>query len=100
MKPASMLQRISFSLLALCAAAFMVVSALPHDHEGSHASHPAQACRLCKLENSYKAAPPPAAHALAAAVVAHAVTLDVAESLCTAAVDPAASPRAPPAPPV
>lgn len=46
-------------IVGIGVAAFVCAATLPHHHETSSVSHQAAACRLCKIEQGWSAAPTP-----------------------------------------
>ena len=43
--------------LSVSAAVLLAAVGLPHHHDGAMASHPAQSCRVCKIQEDGAAAP-------------------------------------------
>ena len=90
--------RRAIGVLASVLAAALLTVGLPHQHDHtSSASHPAQSCRICRVQESFSATPPSSAlqHLLAVSAVFRAVTPQTVVS--TATVDRSTGPRAPPA---
>ncbi|MBI4343050.1 MAG: hypothetical protein HY599_06755 [Candidatus Omnitrophica bacterium] len=91
------MRRLLAPVLALGTAAVLLAVGLPHRHShNASASHPAQSCRVCKVQETFSATPPSAAirHALPMPVVCWALTPSPA--FHASAVLSSASPRAPP----
>lgn len=51
------LRRYLVGLVSLSAVALLLTAGLPHQHDGSVATHPSPSCRLCKLHEGFSAAP-------------------------------------------
>ncbi len=51
------MQRVLAVALSFSAAALLIAVGLPHQHDGSAATHPAQSCRACKIQDGFAAAP-------------------------------------------
>jgi hypothetical protein len=82
--------------LLLGAVVLALVFSPPHRHDASHVSHPAHACRVCKIQDGFSASPPDPSPALVEAVPGRLLVWQPLEAPRASTPRSSSTPRSPP----
>ncbi len=84
------------SLVVLGVVGLVLAGVVPHHHDGSAVSHPEQACRVCRLQQSVAAAPELPAAVIDRPVAIELVALPSSDAPRVVQLVSSVSPRSPP----